>query len=213
MYIEGSNHQYKGLPTYLVSPVVTKSICFTFWYHMHVVGDPKLNLYVKYEDGQEKIIPVWGMEGDQGNVWNQGVVPMVYNGKSLRVSLKTCSAPLELEVWNTDMFHHYHSKPYKLCAPYHVKRKARLCVPMWRLVSINNIAIGHVNEYPTMHYFENPRHTQPMICFQGKRSEVRFGYKNAVGSIFECKIFTLIINWKLWNFKHEQGNTWILKRN
>ena len=98
MYIEGSNHQYKGLPTYLVSPVVTKSICFTFWYHMHVVGDPKLNLYVKYEDGQEKVIPVWGMEGDQGNVWNQGVVPMIYNGKSFRVSLKTCSAPCELAV-------------------------------------------------------------------------------------------------------------------
>ena len=94
MYIEGSNHQYKGLPTYLVSPVVTKSICFTFWYHMHVVGDPKLNLYVKYEDGQEKVIPVWGMEGDQGNVWNQGAVPMIYNGISFRVSLKTCSALL-----------------------------------------------------------------------------------------------------------------------
>ena len=76
---------------------------------MHVVGDPKLNLYVKHEDGQEKVIPVWGMEGDQGNVWNQGVVPMIYNGKSFRVSLKTCSAPpSELAVLNIDTFHDRH---------------------------------------------------------------------------------------------------------
>ena len=28
---------------------------------------------------------------------------------------------------------------------------------------INPVAIGHVNEYPAMHYFGNPRHTQSMI--------------------------------------------------
>ena len=26
--------------------------------------------------------------------------------------------------------------------------------------------IGHVNEYPTMHYFGNPRHTQSMIAYK-----------------------------------------------
>ena len=26
-------------------------------------------------------------------------------------------------------------------------------------------AIGHVNEYPALHYFWNPRHTQPMIAY------------------------------------------------
>ena len=25
--------------------------------------------------------------------------------------------------------------------------------------------IGHVSEYPTMHYFGNPRHTQSMIAY------------------------------------------------
>ena len=25
--------------------------------------------------------------------------------------------------------------------------------------------IGHVNEYPTMHYFGNPGHTQSMIAY------------------------------------------------
>ena len=27
-----------------------------------------------------------------------------------------------------------------------------------------NEVIGHVNEYPTMHYFGNPRHTQSMMA-------------------------------------------------
>ena len=27
------------------------------------------------------------------------------------------------------------------------------------------ISIGHVYEYPVMHYFENPRHTQSMIAY------------------------------------------------
>ena len=26
-------------------------------------------------------------------------------------------------------------------------------------------SIGHVNEYPTMHYFGNPGHTQSMIAY------------------------------------------------
>ena len=38
------------------------------------------------------------------------------------------------------------------------------------------MAIGHVSEYPTMHYFGNPRHTQSMIAYMilsisGKSSE------------------------------------------
>ena len=28
-----------------------------------------------------------------------------------------------------------------------------------------SIVIGHVNEYPTMHYFGNPRHTQSMVAY------------------------------------------------
>ena len=27
------------------------------------------------------------------------------------------------------------------------------------------MAIGHVSEYPTMHYFGNPRHTQLIIAY------------------------------------------------
>ena len=27
------------------------------------------------------------------------------------------------------------------------------------------IAVGHVNDYPTMHYFGNPRRTQSMIAY------------------------------------------------
>ena len=30
---------------------------------------------------------------------------------------------------------------------------------------IVRISIGHVNEYPTMHYFGNPRHAQSMIAY------------------------------------------------
>ena len=28
------------------------------------------------------------------------------------------------------------------------------------------LTIGHVNEYPTMHYFGIPRHTQSMIAYK-----------------------------------------------
>ena len=40
-----------------------------------------------------------------------------------------------------------------------------------------SLLVGHVNEYPTMHYFGNPRHTQSMIAYKilteyfGKSSE------------------------------------------
>ena len=30
----------------------------------------------------------------------------------------------------------------------------------------NCMSIGHVNEYPTMHYFGVPRHTQSMIAYK-----------------------------------------------
>ena len=33
-------------------------------------------------------------------------------------------------------------------------------------VRIFTITIGHVNEYPTMHYFRIPRHTQSMITYK-----------------------------------------------
>ena len=39
-------------------------------------------------------------------------------------------------------------------------------VSIWSIIfyrHTNVLVIGHVNEYPTMHYFETPRHTQPMI--------------------------------------------------
>ena len=33
------------------------------------------------------------------------------------------------------------------------------------IVSCGNQSIGHVNEFPTMHYFGIPRHTQSMIAY------------------------------------------------
>ena len=29
-----------------------------------------------------------------------------------------------------------------------------------------SVIIGHINEYPTMHYFGNPRHTDSMIAYR-----------------------------------------------
>ena len=29
-----------------------------------------------------------------------------------------------------------------------------------------SISIGHVNEYPTIHHFGNPRHTQSMVAYK-----------------------------------------------
>ena len=33
-----------------------------------------------------------------------------------------------------------------------------------RISNLCSVPIGHVNWYPTIHYFENPRHTQSMIA-------------------------------------------------
>ena len=37
--------------------------------------------------------------------------------------------------------------------------------PSTRLIIIANNMMGHANEYPKMHYFRNPGHTQSMIAY------------------------------------------------
>ena len=39
------------------------------------------------------------------------------------------------------------------------------CGEWWRKDTNRCLQIGHVNEYPTMHYFRNPRHRQSLIAY------------------------------------------------
>ena len=59
------------------------------------------------------------------------------------------------------------SKPGLPCG----RPKARLFIYVWQAVTTTTLdtrqqqqQIGHVNEYPTMHHFRIPRHTQSMIA-------------------------------------------------
>ena len=54
------------------------------------------------------------------------------------------------------------------------KMRKQFCVSYWQplktklypcKVAPAATLVGHVNEYPTMHYFGNPRHTQSMIAY------------------------------------------------
>ena len=37
---------------------------------------------------------------------------------------------------------------------------------MNKIADLRRTTIGHVNEYLTMHYFGNPRHTQSMLAYK-----------------------------------------------
>ena len=62
-------------------------------------------------------------------------------------------------------------KPYQQIWPKYSKSNTQSLTelprksPLTRLIIITNNMIGHVNEYPTMHYFRNPGHTQSMIAY------------------------------------------------
>ena len=51
---------------------------------------------------------------------------------------------------------------------------------------------GHVNEYPTMHYFENPRHAPPMIAYM-ILSFWKFQKKSNCGNVVNMPYFTYCI--------------------
>ena len=68
------------------------------------------------------------------------------------------------------MFPTYQSFRVLFTTPFRIKRHKRgtsssvwICIQNSRTKQI--IPIGHVIEYPTMHYFINPRHTQSMIAY------------------------------------------------
>lgn len=46
---------------------------------MLVVMDPKLTIYIEFEDEGDAMIPVWSLEGNQGKIWNKGTVPIIAN--------------------------------------------------------------------------------------------------------------------------------------
>ena len=61
----------------------------------------------------------------------------------------------------------YATPPVRLyCKVYEILRLALMCSHIFiHLIYLYvTISIGYVNEYPKMHYFGNPRHTQPMIA-------------------------------------------------
>ena len=52
-----------------------------------------------------------------------------------------------------------------------------------------NVSIGHVNEYPTMHYLGNPRHTQSMKAYNFDGAFLEVPVKNwFVGMLLTCPI-------------------------
>ena len=62
----------------------------------------------------------------------------------------------------------YATSPVRLyCEVYEILRFALMGCHVFKhpIYLYVTISIGHVNEYPTMHYFGNPRHTQPMIAY------------------------------------------------
>ena len=66
--------------------------------------------------------------------------------------------------------------------------------------------IGHVNEYPTMHYFGNPRHTQSMIAYIILTEYFwKFQWKITFGMLLTCPIKLQIL---LMEAKIFSSNVW-----
>ena len=59
----------------------------------------------------------------------------------------------------------------------------RLGFPYIRLFLFLNLRIGHVKNYPTIHYFGNPGHTQSMIASMTLLTEYFFGNSSIKGCI------------------------------
>lgn len=48
--------------------------CLTFWYHMHGVSIGKLNVYIRQQNSNDKL--VWVQQGNQPDLWYYATVQL-----------------------------------------------------------------------------------------------------------------------------------------
>ena len=84
-YIETSYPRLNRDAARLVSPKMSAADgdCFTFFYHMHGLNIRTLNIYTRQPQSPEQL--VWRLEGEQGDAWKEGSLPLRGLGADFQV--------------------------------------------------------------------------------------------------------------------------------